>query len=682
MTRTVTKVRDRPPMLVGDVERLQHVSRLLVEDERIEALCDEILDAAVALAEADFGSMQMLDSDRHHLRLLAYRGFDPISAAQWRIVDVDSATPCGAALRTGERVIVPDAEACPPMEGTDDLEAFRRCGIRAAQTTPLVSRRGHLVGMLSTHWSNPHSPDHQQLQLLDVLARQAADLLELTAAAAAAAAAEERKTFLLQLADALRPLGDPGPIQSEAACRLAAHLGADMAGFLESSRIVGGSPLAPVLGVLDAARRDQPWIVDDVETAPDLPDAERNALGALSIRSLMNVPLIDGGDVLAHLVVAHHSPRRWTADDADLTLQVGERTWAAVERARAETALRESETRYRSLFESIDEGFCILQMLCDDDGRAVDYRYVDASPSFERQTGILEPVGRRMREVGSWHDGRSIEAYGTVAATGDPVRFETCSGPPQRWYDVYAFGVGDPGARHVAVLFNDITERKRLEASMLREHRRAGEQAERARWARELHDETLQGLGAAQMQVVAASSDSGYAAEHLDEAAKTLRTQIANLRALISELRPPALAEYGLAPAIRTLAADLANHHGPRVVVRFAPEPASLERLPAAIEVAVYRVVQESLTNASKHSGARRIDVRIRVDAHAAHAIVRDDGAGFDPKAHSTGFGMTGMRDRVADLDGRLAIRSAVSRGTTVRVVLPLPGRPERLREP
>src|SRR5262245_775517 len=87
-------------------------------------------------------------------------------------------TSCGAALRSGQRIIVPDAEDCDFMAGSADLDHYHLSGIRAVQSTPLVSRSGELLGMISTHWREPHHPSEGSLRLLDMLARQGADLLE------------------------------------------------------------------------------------------------------------------------------------------------------------------------------------------------------------------------------------------------------------------------------------------------------------------------------------------------------------------------------------------------------------------------------------------------------------------------------------------------------------------------
>src|SRR5688572_15222405 len=94
------------------------------------------------------------------------------------------------------------------------------------------------------------------------------------------------------------------------------------------------------------------------------------------------------------------------------------------ERVRAEAALRQSEGRHRLLFESMDEGFCVIEVLFDHGGKAVDYRFLEVNPAFEQQTGITGAVGRRMREIAPQHEDHWFETYGRVVRTGEPVRFE------------------------------------------------------------------------------------------------------------------------------------------------------------------------------------------------------------------------------------------------------------------
>jgi PAS domain S-box-containing protein len=125
-----------------------------------------------------------------------------------------------------------------------------------------------------------------------------------------------------------------------------------------------------------------------------------------------------------------------------------------------------SEGHYRTLFESIDLGFCTIEVLFDGTGRAVDYRFLDVNPAFKQQTGLLDAVGRRMRELAPAHEEHWFEIYGQVALTGTPVRFEQTAAALGRWYEVYAFRVGDPECRQVAILFSDIAARKRAERAL------------------------------------------------------------------------------------------------------------------------------------------------------------------------------------------------------------------------
>jgi PAS domain S-box-containing protein len=141
----------------------------------------------------------------------------------------------------------------------------------------------------------------------------------------------------------------------------------------------------------------------------------------------------------------------------------------------AEAALRESEARYRTLFEAVDAGFCVVELMFDGEDRPADYRFVEANPAFERQTGLQNAVGRTARELVPNLEPHWFEIYGGVARTGDPVRFENGSDAMGRWFEVYALRVGDPQDHRVAILFNDISERRRAEECL----RELNEQLER-----------------------------------------------------------------------------------------------------------------------------------------------------------------------------------------------------------
>jgi PAS domain S-box-containing protein len=139
------------------------------------------------------------------------------------------------------------------------------------------------------------------------------------------------------------------------------------------------------------------------------------------------------------------------------------------ERHRAEVALRESEVRYRALFESLDAGLCVVEMLFDERGEPCDCRYIEVNPAFVRQTGMKDPSGKLRSELGRPWDDFWMQTYGRVARTGESVRVEAPTTIDGRWYDVYAFRIGRPRDHRVAVLFNDVTaprtanlERERL----------------------------------------------------------------------------------------------------------------------------------------------------------------------------------------------------------------------------
>lgn len=193
---------------VAAMERLQELSTLLVSDEAPEAVYDAIVTAAADLMGSECASIQMLDA-AGDLRLLAHRGYDARSAAYWQTVNASSKSTCGIALMTGTRVVEPDVENSGLPADSGDLQSYRWTGMRALQTTPLLSRSGKPLGMLSTHWKRPHTPSTRELKLFDVLARQAADAIERTTVQASLRESEARQAFLLSLSDALRALKLP-----------------------------------------------------------------------------------------------------------------------------------------------------------------------------------------------------------------------------------------------------------------------------------------------------------------------------------------------------------------------------------------------------------------------------------------------------------------------------------------
>ena len=211
--------------------------------------------------------------------------------------------------------------------------------------------------------------------------------------------------------------------------------------------------------------------------------------------------------------------------DGDVRGWVGT-TEDTTERRRAEDALRASEARYRTLFESIGEGFCVIEMVAGDGGEFVDYRFVETNPAFEVQSGLPGAVGRTAREMIPDLEDAWVETYARVAATGERARFERGVGGLGRWFSVDAFPVGDRAPYRVAVLFADVTERKRAEAALQASVERAGFRATLAEALRSLGDpvevqaETArvlgEHLGASRVHYAEVDEDGGWGTVEAD----------------------------------------------------------------------------------------------------------------------------------------------------------------------
>jgi signal transduction histidine kinase len=198
---------------------------------------------------------------------------------------------------------------------------------------------------------------------------------------------------------------------------------------------------------------------------------------------------------------------------------------------------------------------------------------------------------------------------------------------------------------------------------------------ERARWARELHDTVLQGLGSRRVSLSSAlkRGDAAGLEEVVAEAIEDTGRDIEELRALITELRPATLDQLGLRAALEDLGERVSSGAGVELSTDLSIEA---KRHDPELEAVVYRLVQEALTNVGKHSGASRVVLRVTEGAGRLDVLVSDDGAGFDPDAEREGFGLTGMRERVELAGGELQVESKPGSGTRIMASVPLGGGP------
>ena len=375
--------------------------------------------------------------------------------------------------------------------------------------------------------------------------------------------------------------------------------------------------------------------------------------------------------------------------NGDLERRVQERT----------AALRESEARYRALFDSIDEGYCIIEMIFDEQGKPVDYRFLEVNPSFEKQTGLVDAVGKRMRELAPQHEEHWFETYGRIAVAGEAARFQNHAESLHRWYDVYAYRFGEPKNRQVAILFSDITERKAAEAKITQLNAELQQRAAQLNEAnKELesfsysvaHDlraplrhvhgyvEMLQrasdGQLSAQAQrylktIAEASEEMGQLIDDLLAFSRMGRTEMKESSVCLDEVVQDTIRGVEMATT------------GRNIVWETAPLPAVLGD-PSLLK----QVLANLIGNAVKYSRMRdpaRIEIGCAGEEDGRIILfVRDNGAGFDMQyAHKlfgvfqrlhraeefegTGIGLATVRRIVTRHGGRVWAEGAVDEGAT-----------------
>jgi signal transduction histidine kinase len=256
-------------------------------------------------------------------------------------------------------------------------------------------------------------------------------------------------------------------------------------------------------------------------------------------------------------------------------------------------------------------------------------------------------------------------------------------------------GFRGPDRAALKAFAESITQRLIAERSVEIKRLRYGMEArerERTRWAREIHDETVQGLGALRLKLANARDLHNDEALHeaVGDVLEGLGNEIEGLRHLITELRPAALDDLGLVPALQALARRAQAIDGLEVQTEIDLDAIGLdagpdgERLDAELESTIYRVVQEALTNVSRHANAERAVVSVTGREGAIRVSVTDDGQGLPtdgarlgPRGDGLegGFGLSGMRERAELVGGELELAPAPGQGTTVRLTVPLAGR-------
>ena len=368
-----------------------------------------------------------------------------------------------------------------------------RYGIHALMDVP-VAEGGEVVAQILVHSATPRTWTEDEVTFVHtfaeriraVIARREAEIAERESEARyreERQQVERRQQALLDLNDALRDLTDPEEIAHTSSRILAEVLGVSRVGYgvmdtdaetVTIARDYNAPGIQSIAGVIhfrdfgnyieDLTRGDT-VVFADAANDPRVEDGGV-ALAGIGATSLINMPLMEQGKVVALLFVNNATPRDWSEEDQALVRTFAERTRGVIARRVAEAAERDSEARYRTLFNEMDEGFCIIEFFDGPHGPDSDYIHVEANPAYAANAGIENVVGQKLREMVGDEADAWVERYGEVLRTGVPIRFEQELVATGRWLELAAFRVEPPERKQVAVLFQDLTERKRAEREL------------------------------------------------------------------------------------------------------------------------------------------------------------------------------------------------------------------------
>ncbi len=383
-------------------------------------------------------------------------------------------------LARGETVIFADAANDPRVEDGGVALA----GIRATSliNMPLIER-GEVVALLFVNNATPRPWPDEDVALVREVAERVRTASERARAETTLRDSERRLRFLDALAQATQPLIDADAVLAVTTRMTAEHLGVSNCAYADmdedqdgftirgdwaapgSPSIVGHYQLADfgVLAVQELGA-GRPLIINDnlKEIAPQ----EAATFQAIGIAATICMPLVKEGRLTALMAIHTAVPHVWNDYELSLIREVTERSWAHVERVRSLAEQQESEARYRTLFDTVDEGFCIIELIDGPHGPLSDYLHVETNPAAAVQVGLEGVAGKTIRELAPDQAQQWVDLYRSVLDTGESVRLEKLFEQTDRWLEVAAFRIEPASRNQVAVLFKDLTARRAAETAL------------------------------------------------------------------------------------------------------------------------------------------------------------------------------------------------------------------------
>ena len=315
-----------------------------------------------------------------------------------------------------------------------------------------------------------------------------------------------------------------------------------------------------------------------------------------------------------------------------------------------EDALRRSEERYRTLIELMDQGFCVIEMLYDEQGKPIDFRYLEGNAAFVKQSGLDNAIGKTIRSFVPEHDQHWFDLYEQVVKTGEPVRYENEAVAMERWFEVFAARLGGPGSRLLTVLFSDISERKRSEQQLRQLADNLSEMDRRkteflATLAHELRNPLAPILNGLQIMHLAADKPATVA-----RVRDVMERQVNQMVHLVNDLLDVARITRGQIDLkleradLKTIIASAVETSMPLIEagrhqfqMQLAEDPLPLDADPTRLA----QVLGNLLNNAAKYTPASgHISLRALRDGNEALIEVRDSGVGIPAESITTVFDM------------------------------------------
>ena len=677
------------------MKRLAELSAEFAREGDLKSALTAVVDAAIAITGADFGNIQLLDPASGDLKIAAQRGFPKWWLKFWDRASAGQGT-CGTALARGERVIVEDVEQCEIFIGTPALEIQRRAGVRAVQSTPLVSRSGRLIGMFSTHFRAPRRPDERTLTLLDLLARQAADLIDRAQADAVLRQNEAQARAMLENAPFefwVRDAQGRCILLNAAAVR---HWGDGTGKLMEESNVpdhvlaiwkannrrafAGEVVEGEVEFICDGQRRVYHNVVAPFRVENDI----RGILGFnldITDRKRAEEELQAAKETLEQRVAERTNALQMLHDVASMANQA-QNTEQAIEYCLERTAMYNGWCFGQSLLPSADDPDLLLPgyaWYADDRQRFRPFREatiglrirrgqglpgrVFASGNLEwttdLQSDLLAHRAVLARELGI------ATAVALPVPVGDKVAAvleffsDRVHQPNNRIADAMA-GVG--------LQLGRVIERAKFEEHLLT----IAEEVQRG-IAQDLHDDVGQELTGLDLKMetlaellASSATPAGKLAQNLTATVQTIRSKV---RAISHGLLPAELEEGRLEDGLRKLVA--VTDAGSRIRCTFiCSHPGAV--FDGRVALHLYRIAQEAIANAVRHSGARHIRVTLKKHRGKTALRIHDDGQGIpDANRPAGGMGLRTMRYRAGLIGARLEAGPGRKGGTEVVCYVP-----------